>query len=407
MFEDYYCVLQVHPEAELEIIQSAYKRLCKKYHPDVNHTPQAVEHMKKINAAYEILGDEHKRRLYHADWKRLSTRSATPPPPRVEVRERVVYVRPEPVRYGGGTQGAYEAVYNYFEHLCERRYREAYALVSEADKKNFTYGSFVEWQDSVSALYEIGNVKMKLFKRHPQLKLAGTARAQAEEYVVSITEKTRGTGLVSEYSVNKYAVLETPASGAWKIYLGYQDLTPLLLQFRTVVNQAEVQMVGVWERYKECTDLSMGLPNRSGFEKRLEEEAYRYRRYHRPFSAAALRVVLPERIVDSVQQERVVRYTGYIISKSIRPIDQVAYFGDNVFGVLFAETDRVAATQAARRLLKAVRHDIAACFDFEIDIRAGVNEFDGRETPALVHACLSAAGVYSPQVAGGRVGKAT
>lgn len=407
MFEDYYCLLQVHPEAEPEIIQSAYKRLCKKYHPDVNHTPQAIEQMKKINAAYEILSDEGKRRRYHADWKLRSARpGAAPPPPRVEVRERVVYVRPEPVRFGGGTQGAYEAVYNYFDHLAGRRYREAYALVSDADKKNFTYGSFVEWQDSVSALYEIGSVKMTLFKRHPQFKLGGDARAQAEEFVVSITEKTRGTGIVSEYSVNKYAVLETPFSNNWRIYLGYQDLTPLMLQFRTVVNQAEVQMVGVWERYKETTDLSMGLPNRAGFEKRVEEEAYRYRRYHRPFSAAALRVILPERVVDSVHRERVIRYTGYIISKSIRPIDHVAYFGDNVFGVLLAETNRASGTQAARRLLKAVRHDIAACFDFEIDIRAGVNEYDGREVPALIHASLSAAGVYASQV-GSHVGAAT
>ncbi|MDR0310675.1 MAG: DnaJ domain-containing protein, partial [Acidobacteriota bacterium] len=157
MFEDYYCLLQVHPEAEPEIIQSAYKRLCKKYHPDVNNTLQAVERMKQINTAYETLSDERKRRVYHAEWSRnarvTAPRIASTPPPRVEVRERVVYVRPEPVRYGGGTQGAFQVISDYFERLAGRRLREAYALLSAVDRKNFTYGNYVEWQESVSALY--------------------------------------------------------------------------------------------------------------------------------------------------------------------------------------------------------------------------------------------------------------
>lgn len=67
-FEDYYEVLQVHPSAEPEVIEAAYKKLAQKYHPDVSNNPAAAERMKKINIAHDILGDPEQRRKYHSDW---------------------------------------------------------------------------------------------------------------------------------------------------------------------------------------------------------------------------------------------------------------------------------------------------------------------------------------------------
>lgn len=61
---DYYEMLQVSPHAEQEVIEGAYVRLCKKYHPDLNHAPGATERMREINAAYEVLGDPIKRARY-------------------------------------------------------------------------------------------------------------------------------------------------------------------------------------------------------------------------------------------------------------------------------------------------------------------------------------------------------
>jgi len=60
----YYRVLQVDPQAEAEVIQSAYRRLAAKYHPDVNKSPTTEAKMKEINAAYEVLGDPQKRAEY-------------------------------------------------------------------------------------------------------------------------------------------------------------------------------------------------------------------------------------------------------------------------------------------------------------------------------------------------------
>lgn len=61
---DYYQALQVHPSAEPEIIQAAYRRLSLKYHPDVNKSKASEARMRELNAAYEVLRDPQKRAAY-------------------------------------------------------------------------------------------------------------------------------------------------------------------------------------------------------------------------------------------------------------------------------------------------------------------------------------------------------
>ena len=58
---DPYKVLQVDPEAEDEVIQAAYRRLARKYHPDVAQGPEAAARMSAINSAWAILGDVDQR----------------------------------------------------------------------------------------------------------------------------------------------------------------------------------------------------------------------------------------------------------------------------------------------------------------------------------------------------------
>ena len=64
-FIDYYRVLGVEKNASQEEIKKAYRRLAKKFHPDVNkEDPQAQERFQEINEANEVLGDAEKRKRY-------------------------------------------------------------------------------------------------------------------------------------------------------------------------------------------------------------------------------------------------------------------------------------------------------------------------------------------------------
>jgi curved DNA-binding protein CbpA len=77
-WKDYYKILQVHPTAEPEVIEAAYSRLARKYHPDVNKTTTATTRMQEINEAHEILGNLEKRRKYHPEWLKKAGFKAEP-----------------------------------------------------------------------------------------------------------------------------------------------------------------------------------------------------------------------------------------------------------------------------------------------------------------------------------------
>jgi len=61
---DYYEVLGVSRDASEEEIKKAYRRLARKYHPDVNKSEGAEERFKEINEAYAVLGDQERRAKY-------------------------------------------------------------------------------------------------------------------------------------------------------------------------------------------------------------------------------------------------------------------------------------------------------------------------------------------------------
>lgn len=64
-YKDYYEILGLDKNATSQEIKSAYRKLAKKYHPDMNpDNKEAEQKFKEINEAYEVLGDEDKRKKY-------------------------------------------------------------------------------------------------------------------------------------------------------------------------------------------------------------------------------------------------------------------------------------------------------------------------------------------------------
>lgn len=64
MAKSLYETLEVNENATAEEIKKAYRKLARKYHPDVNKDPKAEDKFKEINAAYEVLSDATKKQQY-------------------------------------------------------------------------------------------------------------------------------------------------------------------------------------------------------------------------------------------------------------------------------------------------------------------------------------------------------
>lgn len=97
-YKDYYEILGVKRNSSDAEIKSAYRKLARKYHPDVNKTKEAESKFKDINEAYEVLGDKAKRQRYDSlgsNWQ--GGQSYTPPPGF------------EHFNFGGGQGGSYRS----------------------------------------------------------------------------------------------------------------------------------------------------------------------------------------------------------------------------------------------------------------------------------------------------------
>jgi curved DNA-binding protein len=72
-YKDYYKILGLEKNASADDIKKNYRRLAKKYHPDVSSEKDAEEKFKEVREAYDVLKDPEKRKAYDtlgSDWKR-------------------------------------------------------------------------------------------------------------------------------------------------------------------------------------------------------------------------------------------------------------------------------------------------------------------------------------------------
>jgi curved DNA-binding protein len=108
-FKDYYDILGVKRQATDEEIKRAYRKLARKYHPDVSSEPDAEARFKEVGEAYEVLKDPEKRAAYDqlgANWK--AGQDFRPPPDWAQGFEF----------HGGGFTGAgAEQFSDFFESL--------------------------------------------------------------------------------------------------------------------------------------------------------------------------------------------------------------------------------------------------------------------------------------------------
>ena len=70
VWKDYYEILQVGTTVEPNVLKATFDKLARKYHPDINKEPEALNQMKDLNEAFEILNNPLKRAAYDAECQR-------------------------------------------------------------------------------------------------------------------------------------------------------------------------------------------------------------------------------------------------------------------------------------------------------------------------------------------------
>jgi curved DNA-binding protein len=118
-FKDYYAILGVPRDASQDDIKRAYRKLARKYHPDVSNETDAEEKFKAVGEAYEVLKDPEKRAAYDGVGQHWKQGQDFHPPPDWEQRFNF--------RSGGFTDTDLGGFSDFFESLFGRGGRAPFA----------------------------------------------------------------------------------------------------------------------------------------------------------------------------------------------------------------------------------------------------------------------------------------
>jgi curved DNA-binding protein CbpA len=116
---NYYKILQVPFESTADEIRTAYRKLAKQYHPDVNKSPDANAMMKLINEAYAVLGDKKRRMMYDyilfGTLERMARKERETPADYSEMDPIPRSHSPRPVRQPpqAGPMQSFSSIYNF------------------------------------------------------------------------------------------------------------------------------------------------------------------------------------------------------------------------------------------------------------------------------------------------------
>jgi len=347
---DYYKTLQVHHDAGQDIIDAAYRCLCKIYHPDVNKSPMAMERMKDINIAYGVIGDGRKRREYHLEWMRANV--SKPFASTMLNRDKPSPV-PDPVQEAKKEEEAATRVLD--EFFCEtvnERWENAYQKLTAIDQENIPSDDFLEWKRAVSQVYKLGNFRITYFRKYTNCDYAGVVYPTIYQFSVGLTEMQISTKQISEETTQKYVAYD---GVTWRVCLGYTDLKPTIMKFKYLaqalpkMDKDEVFMKAITK-----IDLLTGLFSLGGFVEQAEREMLRSQRYGNPLSLAVV-TIRPLADGDEVPDENLldacISYAAEILCANIRKTDILGRCNRSSFSILFTETKPEDAVYALDKLL--------------------------------------------------------
>jgi len=348
----YYDFLQIRSDAEPEVIDAVYRRLCRKYHPDVNHDLESEQRIRNLNEAYAVLGDPVRRKAYD---KALEETRMTP------------FSRTAKAGSGGQDpseeallEEALSCVADYFSHLRDQRFHLAYRLLSEADRKRIPLRDFLDWQEAVCGMFQIGDVAVSVFRTHRMPGRLMGADILAEGHEIDLSRDG-----VQSFQMIKVLVRERDE---WRIRLGYEEVRGLAAKFRLMAESTH-------PRVTDAEDLL----------RLAEREAYLFKRYEIPFSLVLFHV--RDAAADAGSRGLWEVKTHSWISHSmdmLRQTDVLAWTeaGDGI--LLLAHTDQKQGQTAVRKLAGQVER-LAAGEGANVLFQWTVSQYSGLSLEAWMN----------------------
>ena len=366
--DDYYRILQVHNLAEPEVIEGAYKRLAKKYHPDVNRSESSEEMMQMINQAYEVLSNPEKRQQYNMEWKDEYNKSFGS-----DRDQKNAHKKNEK-----SFSAAKSVLDEYFRGIMNNRFDCSYELISSVDKKNITMNDFINWQSAVSKVFHLTEFSCRVYGTYKDNLLNGHIFSDVVEFSINVVEYNEVMDMAEKDDFTKMTVLE---DGKWRVFVGYEKLQPLINKFKSLTGLLTAKSVinELIETHSKVDSLT-GLLNQRGIIERIENEILRFDRYGDVFSLIMCDICIVKMINMSVEQEvkdHAVKYMGEILLNNLRKLDAVGRWGEKAFLILLPKTGGASAakvTQKIRTIVKAKKlvHDDST---YKISVKFGSAQY--------------------------------
>lgn len=339
--QDHYKTLQVHPQAEQEVIEAAYKRLAKKYHPDVateagNHTGIT---MQLINQAYEVLKEPKLRTAYHREWQQTYAK----------VTHESTGSQQIPVQLQQSLMMATGIVNRYFEGIRTGDYEQAYELISKVDRGRISRDLFIQWQKAVRQIFALQTVSVQ--PGLADLPLVGHRLNEGHvlRFVVMTVDYNSLMERLEQDAFERRVVKE---QNTWRIQLGATDVEGSIRRFQGLSDlmATKANMKDYVDSYSKHDRIG-GVHNKRGILEVIEREGLRYSRYGRRFSIIMLGIGFKKQLSDS-ELNTIGDYVAQALVRHCRELDSIGRWQDQVFMILMPETDLKGALMASQKLIK-------------------------------------------------------
>lgn len=316
MFQvDYYKCLQVDQEAELEMIELAYKKLSQKYHPDKNGTKEAHEKMCLLNEAYQVLRDSESRMRYNRLLKTVKQSKAFhTTSDALKIRESA-FVKP--------LNMSKQIITAYLEAISKKNYVEAYHLIHPMHKASMSLKIFKNWQHWVSKVYQLIEFQIVPSEILNQPIIEDIPFEWSITFEIRVKEYNQ---IMEHYENDVFYKTIIVDSGGMGLYLDQIEVFEVMKRFEKLAKLKQGNKYRISKTAKHRF-----TKNQKTFFEVVELELERYTRYATPFSLVFFKLQSGE----AHNQFALLEIFKSIMLENIRRLDYVVqYDSDNFIALL-------------------------------------------------------------------------